>query len=138
MIRRPPRATRTDTRFPYTKLFRSEQGFMSPGGRYKPNTILYDLGRAHFLQNYMEMMYELLDLGGRSSLMIPAENQWNNAAFGPWFEKLNNGPKGKARDRIQIGRVIRDLCITDWGGRMFMYENFNGTPDRKSTRLNSS
>src|SRR3546814_5475517 len=44
-----------------------EQGFMSPGGRYKPNTLLYDLGRAHFLQNYMEMMYELLDLGGRSS-----------------------------------------------------------------------
>src|SRR3546814_19320182 len=87
-----------------------------------------DLGRAHFLQNYMEMMYELLDLGGRSSLMIPAENQWNNAAFGPWFEKLNNGPNGKARDRIKIGRVIRDLCITAWGGRMFMYENFNGTP----------
>src|SRR3546814_1386048 len=80
-----------------------EQGFMSPGGRYKPNTLLYDLGRAHFLQNYLEMMYELLDLGGRSALMIPAENQWNNAAFGPWFEKLNNGPKGKARD--QIGRA---------------------------------
>src|SRR3546814_13663223 len=76
----------------------------------------------------MEKMDELLDRGGLSSLMIPAENQWNNAAFGPWFEKLNNGPKGKARDRIQIGRVIRDLCIPDWGGRMFMYENFNGTP----------
>src|SRR3546814_5079681 len=43
-----------------------EQGFMSPGGRYKPNTLLYDLGRAHFLQNYMEMMYELLDQIGRA------------------------------------------------------------------------
>src|SRR3546814_15244388 len=26
MIRRPPRSTRTDTRFPYTTLFRSPQG----------------------------------------------------------------------------------------------------------------
>src|SRR3546814_15282089 len=26
MIRRPPRSTRTDTLFPYTTLFRSEQG----------------------------------------------------------------------------------------------------------------
>src|SRR3546814_1488333 len=29
MIRRPPRATRTDTLFPYTTLFRSKQGFSS-------------------------------------------------------------------------------------------------------------
>src|SRR3546814_20992230 len=27
MIRRPPRSTRTDTRFPYTTLFRSSSGF---------------------------------------------------------------------------------------------------------------
>src|SRR3546814_7887817 len=26
MIRRPPRSTRTDTRFPYTTLFRSDEG----------------------------------------------------------------------------------------------------------------
>src|SRR3546814_10470935 len=34
MIRRPPRATRTDTRFPYTTLFRSddERAGPSPGG----------------------------------------------------------------------------------------------------------
>src|SRR3546814_6361667 len=34
MIRRPPRATRTDTLFPYTTLFRSEApGPKSPGGQ---------------------------------------------------------------------------------------------------------
>src|SRR3546814_8598350 len=35
MIRRPPRSTRTDTRFPYTTLFRSEvqdSGYPSRGG----------------------------------------------------------------------------------------------------------
>src|SRR3546814_9014539 len=31
MLRRPPRSTRTDTRFPYTTLFRSHQG--DPGRR---------------------------------------------------------------------------------------------------------
>ena len=24
--------------------------------------------------------------------------------------------------------MIRDLYLTDWGGRLFMFENFNGTP----------
>src|SRR3546814_4671854 len=33
MIRRPPRSTRTDTLFPYTTLFRSDQEFCSQAGR---------------------------------------------------------------------------------------------------------
>src|SRR3546814_18827322 len=57
-----------------------EHGFMSPGGRYKPNTLLYDMGRAHFLLTYMEMISELLDLGGRRSLLHPADNPWNKQA----------------------------------------------------------
>src|SRR3546814_8365898 len=40
MLRRPPRSTRTDTRFPYTTLFRSQadRGQQRPGvaGRYDP------------------------------------------------------------------------------------------------------
>src|SRR3546814_5512164 len=32
MIRRPPRSTRTDTLFPYTTLFRSEQQVAESGG----------------------------------------------------------------------------------------------------------
>src|SRR6266704_5979529 len=46
----------------------------------------------------------------------------------PWFERMNNGPVGKPHDRVQIGRVIRDLFLTDWGNRLFVFENFNGTP----------
>src|SRR3546814_4959699 len=33
MIRRPPRSTRTDTRFPYTTLFRSPAGCRTGAGR---------------------------------------------------------------------------------------------------------
>ena len=109
-------------------LASEEMGFMTPGGRYKPNTLLYNLGRAHFLQNFMAMMYEVLDLAGRSPLMIASEQQWQDVKFGPWFEKMNTGAKGEPKERIQIGRVIRDLFLTDWGGRVFMFENFNGTP----------
>jgi len=35
---------------------------------------------------------------------------------------------GEPYDRIKIARVIRDLYLTDWGSRLFMFENFNGTP----------
>ena len=38
------------------------------------------------------------------------------------------GPNGQPHDRLKIGRVIRDLYLSDWGGRLFMFENFNGTP----------
>src|SRR3546814_7390848 len=48
MIRRPPRSTRTDTRFPYTTLFRSdafellyEQDFTSDGEFARNGNVLY-------------------------------------------------------------------------------------------------
>src|SRR3546814_4222615 len=43
MIRRPPRSTRTDTLFPYTTLFRSQQG-VEPEQREQPP--MPRLGRA--------------------------------------------------------------------------------------------
>src|SRR3546814_1342513 len=46
MIRRPPRSTRTDTLFPYTTLFRSEQDlFLEDGSFLKLRTVSlgYDL-----------------------------------------------------------------------------------------------
>src|SRR3546814_7034918 len=43
-MRRPPRSTRTDTLFPYTTLFRSDEPFVEEDSRYK----LEDLGRGFF------------------------------------------------------------------------------------------
>ena len=74
------------------------------------------------------MVDELIDLCGRSAIMFPTEAQWQNPAMRPWFEKLNKGATGEAYDRVKIARVIRDLYLTDWGARLFMFENFNGTP----------
>jgi 4-hydroxyphenylacetate 3-monooxygenase/chlorophenol-4-monooxygenase component 2 len=105
-----------------------ELGFHTPGGHYKPNILIYDFGRALYLENFSEMIYELVDLSGRSALIFASEDQWNDETLNPWFERMNNGPVGKPHDRVKIGRVIRDLYLTDWGNRLFVFENFNGTP----------
>lgn len=113
----------------YAHVVASEdQGFYTPGGLYKPDIQLFNWGRVYFLQNLGPMVDELIDLCGRSAIMFPTEQQWQNPQMRPWFEKLNKGAVGEPYDRIKIARVIRDLYLTDWGGRLFMFENFNGTP----------
>jgi 4-hydroxyphenylacetate 3-monooxygenase/chlorophenol-4-monooxygenase component 2 len=105
-----------------------DRGFFTPGGLYKPDIQLFNWGRVYFLQHLGEMVDELIDLCGRSAIMFPTEKQWQNPQMRPWLEKLNKGATGEPYDRIKIARVIRDLYLTDWGSRLFMFENFNGTP----------
>ncbi len=113
----------------YAHVLASEdQGFHTPGGLYKPDIQLFNWGRVFFLENFGAMIHELIDLCGRSALMFPTERQWQDDRMRPWFERLNKGPAGEPYDRIKLARVIRDLYLTDWGGRLFMFENFNGTP----------
>jgi 4-hydroxyphenylacetate 3-monooxygenase/chlorophenol-4-monooxygenase component 2 len=113
----------------YAHVLASEdQGFHTPGGLYKPDIQLFNWGRVYFLSHMGSMIDELLDLCGRSAIMFPTEKQWQNPQMRPWLEKLNKGAFGEPYDRIKISRVIRDLYLTDWGGRISMFENFNGTP----------
>src|SRR5690242_6949265 len=113
----------------YAHVLASEdQGFFTPGGLYKPDIQLFNWGRVYFLQNFGAVVDELIDLCGRSAIMFPTEKQWQHPQMRPWFERLNKGASGEAYDRIKIARVIRDLYLTDWGSRLFMFENFNGTP----------
>src|SRR3546814_9134908 len=55
MIRRPPRSTRTDTLFPYTTLFRSDQrprlrrpGLGRKGGKQRAQARTGEKSRVHF------------------------------------------------------------------------------------------
>lgn len=105
-----------------------EEGFNTPGGLYKPNILLFDFGRAHYLENIAEMVNELVDLAGRSSLIFPSEGQWQEPSLRKWLEPLQTGPVGRPYDRIKISRVIRDFFLSDWGDRISVFENFNGTP----------
>ena len=109
-------------------LAAEDQGFFTPGGLYKPDIQLFNWGRVYFLQNYAAMVNELIDLCGRSAIMFPTEQQWREPAMHSWFERLNKGATGEPYDRLKIARVIRDLYLTDWGSRLAMFENFNGTP----------
>src|SRR3546814_11786721 len=55
MIRRPPRSTRTDTLFPYTTLFRSddEAGHYTADGRMLTNIVMMGMGEP--LYNFDEV-----------------------------------------------------------------------------------
>src|SRR5690242_9964303 len=109
-------------------LAAEDQGFYTPGGLFKPDIQLFNWGRVYFLQNYATIVNELIDLCGRSAIMFPTEGQWRDPAMHSWFAKLNKGATGEAYDRLKIARVIRDLYLTDWGSRLALFENFNGTP----------
>lgn len=104
------------------------EGFLTPGGIYKPNVLTFDFGRAYYLEHIAEMVHELVDLAGRASLIFPTEGQWQRPELRPWLEALQTGPVGRPHDRLKISRVIRDLFLSDWGDRISTFENFNGTP----------
>nr|WP_272925040.1 4-hydroxyphenylacetate 3-hydroxylase C-terminal domain-containing protein [Streptomyces sp. SID8377] len=105
-----------------------EEGFTTPGGLYKPNVLMFDYGRAYYLENIARMVNEVIDLAGRASLIFPTEGQWQRPELRPWLEALQTGPAGRPHDRLKISRVIRDLFLSDWGDRISTFENFNGTP----------
>src|SRR3546814_11679077 len=55
MIRRPPRSTRTDTRFPYTTLFRSEANYIT-------REMAFQVARSH--ARWLRLGASALVLGG--------------------------------------------------------------------------
>src|SRR3546814_1917296 len=74
MIRRPPRSTRTDTRFPYTTLFRSELVRNLP-------LLLHLLLWQGVILRSLPTVREALDLGGvaflsNRGLYLPAPAAW--------------------------------------------------------------
>src|SRR3546814_11221552 len=84
MIRRPPRSTRTDTLFPYTTLFRSEQAGES---------VL-----AHFLEHLMFKGTETLKPGEFSDII--AANGGRENAFTSW--DYTGYYQTVAADRLEI------------------------------------
>ena len=44
------------------------------------------------------------------------------------LDTMLKGAWNSGRDRLKLFRVIRDILLTDWGGRARMFDQFNGTP----------
>src|SRR3546814_4459296 len=111
MIRRPPRSTRTDTLFPYTTLFRSDDEVVVLTG-FDKGAVLTNL-RADFLVLLLVRLGERL----HSRVGVAARNQ----------VELMQRVAGAGRGRRAID--------ADGDGRK---RRVDVLPDRKSTRLNSS
>lgn len=107
-----------------------DTGFYTPGGHYKHNNVLVNFGRVYYLENIASIVHELVDLCGRSALVFPTEKQWDNDDLRRWLEPLQTGPSEilQPHDRVKLSRVVHDLFLSDWGNRVMLFEQFNGTP----------
>src|SRR3546814_10691572 len=112
MIRRPPRSTRTDTRFPYTTLFRSRQA--------RQLDVLAEVTRRFITvatrQEQLALAREALKLAEKT---VSGARTRVDAAKSPHAE-LDRASIGLDRARLDERRAIVQLDT-----------------DRKSTRLNS-
>src|SRR3546814_9584143 len=119
MIRRPPRSTRTDTLFPYTTLFRSEDPVEEPEHR-RPRERGVPVGRGDedkpALSERPERLHDILvRLEGDIASVVEAPGGFVHrrlVVHAPFEERLAEGLVAECRQAAG--------------------------PDRKSTRLNSS
>src|SRR3546814_17210762 len=123
MIRRPPRSTRTDTRFPYTTLFRSEEDAAEEAAA--AIAALDDqFGRTTDpVRMYMREMgsVELLDREGEIRIAKRIEEGLNEAMFAMaqypetvaiLLEAYENSKLGQKRLARSEGRRVGKECVS--------------------------
>src|SRR3546814_14734062 len=112
MIRRPPRATRTDTLFPYTTLFRA--------------LVVHALEHAATAERFLRELWRVLAPGGSIVMVVP-----NRAGIWVHMETTPFG-HGAPFGKNQLRRMLAD-ALFEVDHRQTLL-----AVDRKSTRLNSS
>src|SRR3546814_10449512 len=125
MLRRPPRATRTDTLFPYTTLFRS-----------KMEHVVLEEDRQHLLvavaeraqQHRHRQLAATVDAGEQRVLRVELEVQPGAAV------------RDDAGGEQQLARAVRlaAVVVEEHARRTMQLRTDHALGDRKSTRLNSS
>src|SRR3546814_10489839 len=124
MIRRPPRSTRTDTLFPYTTLFRTQQP--AEGGR--PQPLRHRGGRAGRPQLSLQWPQRALPGHQGSPLRPPVLDRivvrWNRGAVpsdhvNPFYSKrveqihrAGGSPPAIPSDPDHIGRALVGTSVT--------------------------
>src|SRR3546814_21115738 len=121
MLRRPPRATRTDTRFPYTTLFRSVRTGVSDHltqllAEQDENTMHRPLSPMDAAALYREL---------KALLAEDAARRQRATRFGADDGEEGDGGLDSGPPQVGAGKAARQAAQTI-------------TKDRKSTRLNSS
>src|SRR3546814_7958005 len=123
MIRRPPRSTRTDTPFPYTTLFRSDDKYLAAFYQLQ----LGILNKDQAIQ--AQALDAMLDSG-----RTPAENL---AVYNLFSGNFAYGAKDypNAIKRLDAARAAGS---TEPNVPILLMDSYLNAGDRKSTSLNSS
>jgi aromatic ring hydroxylase len=103
-------------------------GFQTPGGLYKPNNIFVDFGRAYFLENYTAIVDSLIEMCGRSAILLPTEADFQNPEISGRLKHLFRGRNISAEDKVRLFKTIHDRYLSDWSGRHLAFEKFQATP----------
>src|SRR3546814_3892914 len=141
MIRRPPRSTRTDTRFPYTTLFRSLAAALEEAvgdQRILANARHGAAGAAHADRPILDDRM-IVAGAGRAT-------HEGDVAAQPEELGAQAGAEALARVKAGVARVVGDLVADAGEQRRALLRADQqrsaaldvGDLDRKSTRLNSS
>src|SRR3546814_11050365 len=106
MLRRPPRATRTDTLFPYTTLFRSKAGvvhseILAPEGapeRLNDRATLWNEVEAGEKRKDAQLAREVefsipRELNQQQGIQLARDLAKRRSADGAWLRPLMEGPK---------------------------------------------
>src|SRR3546814_1875984 len=150
MIRRPPRSTRTDTRFPYTTLFRSDAVAFFPILDEKavgPQNIVIEPVPHCETQNAEELLFraikEVDSPDGADARRVIDQLALALLGDAVELEHVRNADIaldiGEGAPELVSGAIAQDDQITTPGDRRRRgFFLFRGCGDRKSTRLNSS
>jgi 4-hydroxyphenylacetate 3-monooxygenase len=102
--------------------------FVTPRGLCKPNNIFYDFGRAHYLENVGRLTEKIVDMCGRSAVLLPSEKDFDVPGIGTRLRELFHGTTLSAQDKVRLFKFVQDRFLSDWAGRSVAFEKFQGTP----------
>src|SRR3546814_18031052 len=99
MIRRPPRSTRTDTLFPYTTLFRSEQRFVNgaPTGTERWNAVVSIVLQTPRTEQRLRKNPLGIYVNGLS-----------------WSRELDSSEGAKRSEERRVGKECVSTCRSRW------------------------
>jgi aromatic ring hydroxylase len=102
--------------------------FVTPRGLCKPNNIFYDFGRAHYLENVGRLTEKIVDICGRSAVLLPTEKDFEVPGIGTRLRELFHGTTMSSHDKVRLFKFVQDRFLSDWAGRSVAFEKFQGTP----------
>lgn len=102
--------------------------FVTPRGLCKPNNIFYDFGRAHYLENVGRLTEKIVEMCGRSAVLLPSEKDFEVPEIGARLLEMFHGTTLSAHDKVRLFKFVQDRFLSDWSGRFRAFERFQGTP----------